>query len=228
MFKILIVDDEILIRYSLTMTFKGTKFSVKTAGTGGEALQAIKEERFDICFLDLHLPDMSGAEVLQTLSCVMPETKIIVMSGDLIEQQMREIVRKHAVLFLEKPFDLDYAKHIVDLIITRRETASIEAHCPDIDIPSARERRRYMRHESNKVITYSTMSFDGEAKAADVEAALKDISDSGMGLVTAQRVEPGSLLTVFYGEVINLGIVRWMAATQPQGPYQIGVQFNVH
>lgn len=85
-----------------------------------------------------------------------------------------------------------------------------------------------MRHESDKVITYSTTSFDGEAKAANVEAALKDISDSGMGLVTAQRVEPGSLLTVFYGEVINLGIVRWMAATQPQGPYQIGVQFNVH
>ena len=228
MFKMLVVDDENLIRYSLTMTFKGTNISVRTAETGREALQAIQEERFDICFLDLHLPDMGGVEVLRTLSSVAPETKVIVMSGDLMEQQTRDIVRKHAVLFMEKPFDLDYAKHITNLIIKRFDSASSDVGLPDLHLPSAQERRRCIRHESNKVIMCSAMVSASDTKAVNIEATLKDISDTGMGLVLTQPVKPGSVLTLFDGKSINLGVVRWMASAQPQGPYQIGVQFSVH
>lgn len=228
MFKMLVVDDENLIRYSLAMTFKGTNISVRTAETGGEALQAIHEERFDICFLDLHLPDMGGVEVLRTLSSVAPDTKVIVMSGDLMEQQTRDIVRKHAVLFMEKPFDLDYAKHITNLIISRPAAASRDVRLPDFHLPSAQERRRCMRQESNKVIMCSTMVSASDTKAVNIEATLKDISDAGMGLVITQPVRPGSVLTMFDGKSINLGVVRWMASAQPQGPYQIGVQFSVH
>lgn len=227
MFKMLVVDDENLIRYSLTMTFKGTNISVRTAETGREALQAIKEEQFDICFLDLHLPDMGGVEVLRSLSSVSPETKVIVMSGDLMERQTREVVRKYAVLFMEKPFDLDYAKSIVNLIMTRLATASNGAYRTDVHRPSARERRCSGRRESGQVIIYSAMAPEGVTKAVNIEAALKDISDAGMGLVTTQPVEPGWVLTLFDGEIINQGVVRWVAAARPQGTYKMGVQLGV-
>jgi CheY-like chemotaxis protein len=228
MFKMLVVDDENLIRYSLTMTFKGTNISVRTAETGREALQAIHEERFDVCFLDLHLPDMGGVEVLRTLSSVAPETKVIVMSGDLMEQETRDIVRKHAVLFMEKPFDLDYAKYIANLIIRRLDSQSSGVSLPDFHLPADQERRRCIRHESGKVVMCSAMASAGDTNAVNIEATLKDISASGMGLVTTQPVKPGSVLTLFDGESINLGVVRWMASAQPQGRYQIGVQFSVH
>jgi len=228
MFKILIVDDENLIRYSLTMTFKGTNISVRTAENGGEALQAIKEERFDICFLDLHLPDMTGVEVLRTVSSVSPETKVIVMSGDMMSKEAQEVVRKHAVLFLEKPFDLDHAKYIVNLITTHITKASGNDHRPDNHRTFAQERRRCIRQESDKVVICSAMAPEGDKKAVNIEAALKDISDAGMGLVTTQPMAPGWLLTLFDGEIINMGVVRWMAAAQPLGPYKIGVQLSVH
>jgi hypothetical protein len=72
------------------------------------------------------------------------------------------------------------------------------------------------------------MAPEGDKKAVNIEAALKDISDAGMGLVTTQPMAPGWLLTLFDGEIINMGVVRWMAAAQPLGPYKIGVQLSVH
>ena len=228
MFKILIVDDENLIRYSLTMTFKGMDISVRTAENGREALQAIKEDRFDICFLDLHLPDIGGVEVLRSLNSVTPDTKVIVMSGDIMSKETQLEVRKHAVMFLEKPFDLDHAKYIVNRIVKRLATESNDGSLLDFHCPTDQERRRCLRHESEKVVLYSAMSPAGDTKAVNTEAALKDISDGGMGLVTMQPVEPGWVITLFDGENINLGVVRWMAAAQQQGPYKIGVQLNVH
>jgi CheY-like chemotaxis protein len=223
MFKILIVDDEILIRYSLAMSFKGKNIEVRTAKTGEEALRSIKEERFDICFLDLHLPDMGGLEILRFIISETPEAKIIVMSGDLMDKQTQEVVRKHAVLFMEKPFDLDYAKSIVNLIFTGLETASYEQRGPIITSLPNVERRRRSRFKSDKTIIHSTVSSDCSMKGAYFESSLKDVSDTGMGLVSAQPVEAGWLLTLFDGEFINQGVVRWAVANQP-GNYNIGIQ----
>lgn len=228
MLNILVVDDEHLIRYSLAMTFKGANILTRTASTGEEALQAIKEGRYDICFLDLHLPDMGGSEVLRVLGSEMPETKVIVMSGDIMDRQTRDLVRKYAVMFLEKPFDLDHVKYIVNLIMTRKETSSISVHCPHGHRPSTQERRRHERQESSKVVICSTMAFDGDIDAVNIEASLKDVSPAGMKLITTQPMSPGCLLTLFDGNVINIGVVRWMSSTRSQGSYQIGVQFRDH
>jgi len=74
MFKILVVDDENLIRYSLSATFRDPAFAVRTAASGREALDAIREEIFDVCILDLHLPDMSGIDILQVLRAAAAES----------------------------------------------------------------------------------------------------------------------------------------------------------
>ncbi|MHB8844274.1 MAG: response regulator [Nitrospirota bacterium] len=225
MFKMLIVDDEILIRYSLAMTFKGKDMIVRTAETGGEALAAIKEERFDICFLDLHLPDMGGLEILRAINSETPDTKVIIMSGNLMDKETRDVVRKHAVLFMEKPFDLDSAKAIVTLIRTRLETASVDSTMPRITLPPNLDRRHRIRIRSDKAIVHSTVSSECALKGVCFEAALKDISDGGMGLITEQPVEPGWMITLFDGEFINQGVIRWAAAIQP-GRYKFGIQFS--
>lgn len=225
MFKMLIVDDEILIRYSLAMTFKGTAISARTAETGKAALEAIGEEQFDIVFLDLHLPDMGGLEILRALHSKTPEAKVIVMSGNLMDKETREVVRKHAVLFMEKPFDLDHAKTIVNLIVTRLETAAVGEPAPRISLPPNVDRRHRIRIKSDKAVVHSTVSSDCAMKGVYFEASLKDISDGGMGLVTAQQVEPGWLITLFDGEFISQGVVRWAAARQP-GRYNFGIQFS--
>ncbi len=64
--KILIVDDEFLINYSLSATFQAKDTEVTTAADGATALKAISENHFDLCFLDIHLPDISGLEIMKS------------------------------------------------------------------------------------------------------------------------------------------------------------------
>ncbi len=227
MFKMLVVDDENLIRYSLSMTFKNTDISVSTAENGEEALRAIREERFDICFLDLHLTDMDGADVLKVLSGESPCTKVIVMSGDVMNRETREAVRKHAVWFMEKPFNLDQAKSIVDMIIRRISTAVEHGATRALPRITNTDRRRNTRRETDKLIVYTAMAPEGGAKVFNVEAMLKDVSESGLGLLTYQPVEPGWYMTVFDGEIINQGIVRWKTAALTGEGFRIGVQFSM-
>jgi hypothetical protein len=156
---------------------------------------------------------------------------VIVMSGDLtgdlMGEEMREAVRKHAVWFMEKPFNLDNAKSIVSMIIRRLTTAADR----DIAGPLPRfvnvDRRRNIRRETDKLIVYTAMAPEGRTKVFNVEATLRDVSDSGLGLVTHQPVEPGWFMTFFDGETINQGVVRWKAAAYPGGGYRIGVQFSM-
>jgi len=227
MFKMLVVDDEYLIRYSLAMTFKDCDISVTTAESGEEALRAIREDRFDICFLDLHLPDMSGVEVLKALISDGCCTKVIVMSGDIMNKETQQLVRENAILFMEKPFNLDYVKSIANLIITRLANTSIAGgNGPIVKHLTNNERRRQVRYASGNVIICSTATPEFDASGVNFEASLKDISSGGMGLVTAHPVEPGWMLTLFDGENINQGTVRWTAAAQQMGTYDFGVHLS--
>jgi CheY-like chemotaxis protein len=231
MFKMLVVDDENLIRYALSMTFKDSDITVKTAQNGEEAFRAIRQERFDICFLDLQLPDMGGVDVLKVLSSESPCTKVIVMSGDLTGDLMgegvREVVRRHAVWFMEKPFNLEHARSIANMIIRRLTTATDQDIAGPLPRISSIDRRRNIRRETDKTIVYTAMAPEGGTKVFDVEATLKDVSDSGLGLVTHQPIEPGWFMTFFDGATINQGVVRWKAAAHSGGGYRIGVQFSI-
>src|SRR5271166_1394538 len=80
--RILIVDDEKLVRWALTK--KCTEFGYQTleAETGPEALQALQNENIDLVLLDVHLPDMSGIEVLEKLKQAGETRSIIMMTAD--------------------------------------------------------------------------------------------------------------------------------------------------
>ena len=65
--KILIVDDEGDIRTSVKMIIEGMGYEAKTAGSGKEALNMLKKERFDLVLLDVLMPEMSGRQVLEKI-----------------------------------------------------------------------------------------------------------------------------------------------------------------
>ena len=64
---VMIVDDEEGIRESLSGIFEDEGHEVLTAGSGEEALRALKEQTPDLILLDLHLPDSSGEDILRRL-----------------------------------------------------------------------------------------------------------------------------------------------------------------
>lgn len=210
--KYLVVDDEYLIGYSLSTTFKDADTEVVTASDGAAALKAINENQFDVCFLDLHLPDMSGIDIMKVLRSASPRTKIIVMSGENPTEDMKKTIHENASLFMEKPFDLDFVKSFVNVVVD------------GMGGPAA-DRRRHARTAADRTVTYSAVSPTGTHKGDGLEASLCDISDSGVGICTSCALEPGCRVTIAGEGGRNEGVVRWSAANDGQDSYRVGVQF---
>ena len=103
--RILVVDDNPLILISMSRFLKKIAL-VKTVSTAEEALDVIKEQHYDLCFLDVTLPGMTGLDAMKLISKLSPNTKVAIMTGTLLDETMREQVDDYAYTFLEKPFAL--------------------------------------------------------------------------------------------------------------------------
>ena len=127
MTKILLVDDENLILYSLSMTLKKDGSDVTAVANGKDAIGEISRSPYTICFLDVNLPDANGYDLLKTMQQISPATRVIMMSAiDPNEEQLRYL-RKNACPFLAKPFDLEKVRSLVDDLSRTAGTAAHEA-----------------------------------------------------------------------------------------------------
>ena len=72
--RILIVDDEFSVRNSLTAWFEDEGYTVDVAASGKEALAKMAESQWDIFFLDLKMPGMSGLELQKKIKDIQPDT----------------------------------------------------------------------------------------------------------------------------------------------------------
>lgn len=113
MTKILLVDDEKLILYSLSKTLKNSETDVTTATNGKDALREIRSSAWDICFLDVHLPDANGLDLMKIIREVSPKTRIIIMTAVSLNEAQTQSLRDFACHFLPKPFDLDQVQALV-------------------------------------------------------------------------------------------------------------------
>jgi len=109
--RILIVDDEPLVLYGLSKTVHDLA-EVKTVTTGEEAILELRSFFYDLCFLDIHLPDMNGLDVMKKVKEISPETKIIIMTASHVNDDMKRAIAAGADYFLAKPFKLPQIKMI--------------------------------------------------------------------------------------------------------------------
>jgi DNA-binding NtrC family response regulator len=79
--RILIIDDEEIVRTSCRRILEPEGYSVKTAGTGNGGLAALKSHATDLVLTDLMMPDLDGLEVLSKIKETWPATEVIIMTG---------------------------------------------------------------------------------------------------------------------------------------------------
>ena len=113
--RVLIVDDESLIRMSISRFLKKNAL-VKTASTAEEALDEIKEQHYDLCFLDVIMPGMTGLEAMNTIKMLSPNTKIAIMTGTLLDEAMKKQIDDYAYAFIEKPFALSDIEGVAESV----------------------------------------------------------------------------------------------------------------
>lgn len=103
----LVVDDEKLIRLLLSRALKKEGIPVVDASCGNEAIEKLRNGRFDLVILDLRLGDVSGIDILNNLKNISPETKVIIVTayGSEEKEIEKEILHQSIIGFYEKPFN---------------------------------------------------------------------------------------------------------------------------
>jgi len=112
--RILVLDDEEMIRDLLQETFKQKKFDVEIAATGEEALNQVENSDFDLLVTDLRLPDISGMEVLAKVKEKHPQMGVILITAYGSIKNAVKAMKQGAFDYITKPFDLDEIEMVVE------------------------------------------------------------------------------------------------------------------
>src|SRR5499426_1140145 len=127
---ILVVDDESLIRFSLSERLSANGYRVLEAGTAAEAI-ARHEEGVDLVLLDYRLPDGDGMTVLKRIKERDPDTLVILLTAYTGVDVAVEAMKQGAFHYLNKPFNLDEIAVLVEKALEttrlRREVRALRA-----------------------------------------------------------------------------------------------------
>ena len=108
--RILVVDDEYLIRWSLQQELAKEGYEVTTAEDGESALRLARESSPDLVLLDIQLPGMGGIEVLQKIKASDPEIVVIMITAYGMVDTAVAAMKAGAFDYLNKPFNLEGVK----------------------------------------------------------------------------------------------------------------------
>jgi len=111
---VLIVDDEPIVRESLSDWLGSRGYEVFTAEDGEQALQIMGEHEFDLAVLDLRLPGKSGIEVLQNAHDYQPDLKGIIITAYPSIETTTSAIRLGAIDYLVKPFTPDQLEELIE------------------------------------------------------------------------------------------------------------------
>ncbi|MBO5595491.1 MAG: sigma-54-dependent Fis family transcriptional regulator [Bacteroidales bacterium] len=105
--KVLIIDDERAIRYSLKEILEMENYQVEAAENGKEGLEKAEKEKYDAILCDIKMPEMDGTEVLAKLIEDGVESPVVMISGHADISTAVDCIKKGAFDFIEKPLDLN-------------------------------------------------------------------------------------------------------------------------
>ncbi|MEW6749610.1 MAG: sigma-54 dependent transcriptional regulator [Candidatus Latescibacterota bacterium] len=111
--RILVVDDEQVVRESLHEWFAEDGYTVRTAESGREALQILASSSWDILLVDIKMPGMDGLELQRRLREVAPEAVVIIMTAYASVDTAVQALKEGAYDYISKPFDPDDLEHLV-------------------------------------------------------------------------------------------------------------------
>ncbi|HUC43825.1 MAG TPA: sigma-54 dependent transcriptional regulator [Candidatus Sulfotelmatobacter sp.] len=173
--KILILEDEKLLRMTLRKRLEDSGYRVVEAGTGAAALDLIREDEPDLLLLDFKLPDMTGIDVLRQVREMHLDTSAILLTAFSSIGSAVEAMKLGAHDYLNKPVD-------------HEELAATIAKA----LETTRLRREVRRHRSELVRLYGITNIVGRSKAMEqVLIKIRKVADSAASTVLV-RGESGT------------------------------------
>ena len=119
--RILVVDDEEVIRTLLREILVGEGYEVTTAADGQEAIDFLEREQVDLVMTDLVMPRVNGVEVIRASKRVNPRCPVIVVTGYPSVETVVRVTRLGAADYITKPFNVDVVKITVAKLLAMSE-----------------------------------------------------------------------------------------------------------
>jgi len=124
--KILVADDDRTTRFAISSMLKKAGYSVTAVEDGAEALRKIQQSSFDLAFLDIWMPKLTGLEVLARVRAAESHSKIIIMTSDDTPETLLRAVREQAYEYLNKPFPPKAAVEAAQRALKQNASGPIE------------------------------------------------------------------------------------------------------
>jgi len=142
--RVLIADDDAATRHGVAKLLESAGFEVSEAADGNAALSAIQEKQYDLVFLDIWMPHLSGLEVLARIRRGTTRPKVIVMTSDGTSETLLRAVKEQAYDYLSKPFPPRQAVEVAQRALSADQEPLIEVlsarpHWVELLIPCTRE-----------------------------------------------------------------------------------------
>ena len=119
--RILVVDDEDIIRVLLTEILSEDGYEIVTAPDGREAIEILEHDHFDLIISDMVMPGMNGIEVLQAAFRIDPHYQIIMITGFPSVETAVRLVNLGAADYITKPFNVDLIKVTVAKVLEMKK-----------------------------------------------------------------------------------------------------------
>ena len=117
---ILVIDDDVNIRKSFVLAFEDTAYQVDTAESGEEGIKKERGKKYDLIFIDLKMPGMSGIEALRKIRKLNKETPIYILTAFYKEflDRLRTLEKENiAFELMKKPVEDDQILLVVKSIL---------------------------------------------------------------------------------------------------------------
>ncbi len=112
--KVLVVDDDTLVRRFLTETLQRKKLDITAVENGQKAVSLLKNSTFDLVITDMKLPDLTGLDVLKKVKELSPGTIVVVITAYASVENAVEAMRLGAYTYLIKPFSPDTIEAVIE------------------------------------------------------------------------------------------------------------------
>ena len=119
--KMMLIDDDVWIRNSLDLYFKGEGVELLTLETAEEGLEVLKKISFDIMIVDYRLPGIDGLEFFKRIKTKHPDTIKILITAFKDQKVLSETTRVGIQGLIEKPFTVKTIEDLLSWVINNRD-----------------------------------------------------------------------------------------------------------
>src|SRR5438132_4843560 len=135
--RLLVVDDDPLLRKLVTEQLARSDFDASSAGSGRECLDTLRDADYDVVLLDIMMPDMSGLDALRAIRKLEDPPEVVMLTADTSLATGIDAMRHGAYDYLTKPATLDEMEAVLRNADEKRRLVKQNASLRSVSRPSS-------------------------------------------------------------------------------------------